>query len=67
MTDMSPEAISARLREVSRISDLRPERRLDGKIDMSPEGVASRLREASDLFALCLQLAELGSGASAKE
>lgn len=63
MTDTSPEAISRRLREVSRISDLRPDRRLDAKIDMSPEGVASRLREASDLYALCLELAEMGRSA----
>lgn len=61
MTDTSPEAISRRLREVSRLSDLRPERRLDSKIDLSPEGVASRLREASDLYTLSLQLAELGA------
>lgn len=63
MTDTSPEAISRRLREVSRLSDLRPERRLDSKIDMSPEGVTSRLREASDLFTLCVQLAEVGRAA----
>ena len=54
--DMSPEAISARIRRVSELSDLREDRRLDGKIDYSPEGISRRIREVSQLRALCLSL-----------
>lgn len=54
--DMSAAAVSARLRQVSEMSDLRPERRLDSKIDMSPQGVSRRLREASELLDLCQRL-----------
>ena len=54
--DMSPAAVSARLREVGRLSDLSPATRLDAKLDMSPRGVSSRLREVSELLALCARL-----------
>lgn len=55
--DMSSEAITARLRQVSALaSDLRPETRLDGKIDMSSSGITARLREVSDLLAFCERL-----------
>jgi hypothetical protein len=56
--DMSPEAILARIREVSRVSDLTAETRLDAKLDMSPEGILARLREVSELLDLCERLAE---------
>lgn len=56
--DMSAEAIVARLREVSALSDLAPERRLEGKIDMSGPAILARLREASDLLELCSALAK---------
>lgn len=55
--DMSPEAVSARLDQASRLSgDLSPDRRLDTKIDMSPAGISRRLREASDLLEVCRKL-----------
>jgi len=54
---MSPEAIAARLREASRLADLRPERRLYAKLDMSPEGIRRRLELASELSELCRTLA----------
>ena len=56
--DMSPAAILARLREVERLSDLRPERRLDTKIDMSPEAIDRRLAEVEQARLLCAALAE---------
>ncbi len=54
------EEVVARLREASRLSDLRVETRLHGKLDMSPAGIAARLREASDLLALCMRLQQRG-------
>lgn len=56
--DMSPQAIAARLREVSAMSDLAPERRLEGKIDLSPQGITARLRECAELLELCEKLAQ---------
>jgi len=60
MIDMSPEAITARIREVGRLSDFSPEERLSSKLDMSPHGVTSRLREAAQLLVLCERLGALG-------
>lgn len=57
MTDMSPEAISARLREVAAVADLRPERRLDAKIGYAPADISRRLREVAELNRLCESLA----------
>jgi hypothetical protein len=54
---MAPEAITARLRQVSELADLAPARRLDAKLDMSPGGITRRLREASELLDLCRALA----------
>ncbi len=42
--DMSGAAVLARLKEVSRLADLRPENRLAGKINMSDEAVTARIR-----------------------
>lgn len=56
--DMSPEAITARLRRASELADLRPEHRLDAKLDMSPAGITRRLRQASELRDACLKLAK---------
>jgi hypothetical protein len=56
--DMAPSAISARLRAVARLSDLRVERRLDTKIDMRPSSVSRRLRTVGALTSLCLRLGE---------
>jgi hypothetical protein len=53
---MAPAAVSARLREVARRSDLHRERRLETKVDMAPAAVSARLREASELRRLCLAL-----------
>lgn len=57
--DMSPEAVSARLREVGAISDLEASKRLEGKIDYSPEGISARLREVEQLRRLCEGLAQV--------
>lgn len=51
--------VERRLRNASRLSDLRATDRLSAKIDMSPEGVCRRLREASDLLDLCRELGRL--------
>lgn len=63
---MEPEAILARLELVSRLADLRPEHRLDGKLDMSPAGVTRRLQIASELSELCMALGEVGRRARAE-
>ena len=47
--DMSAEAVTARLRAMSRMSDLRPENRLAAKIDMSSAAVTRRLKLQSRL------------------
>jgi hypothetical protein len=57
--DMSPAAISARLRHAAELSDLRTEMRLAFKVDMSPAGISARLREVERLRRLCLELAKL--------
>ncbi len=59
--DYSAEAITARLREVSRLRAealARPSR-----VDYSPEAVTARLREVSRLRTFCLKLGELGRAA----
>ena len=53
---MSPSAISARIREVAALADLRPERRLDAKIGYSPADISRRLREVEQLRRLCASL-----------
>jgi len=53
----SPEEITRRLREASRLTRLDASTRLEGKIDMSPAAVTARLREVADLLALCDRLA----------
>lgn len=64
---LNPDAVHARLRQVSDLADLRPEHRLDAKLDMSPEGVLARLRMASELRDLCNALAKAGAEAVAEE
>lgn len=60
--DLSPEAISARLRQASELAgSLRPEHRLETKLDLTGAGVARRLKEASDLLDLCRALALAGN------
>jgi hypothetical protein len=53
----TPEEITRRLREASRLSSLDASSRLEGKIDMSPAAVTARLREVADLLSLCQRLA----------
>jgi hypothetical protein len=60
--DMSKAAITERLRRASAVSDLSPERRLEGKIDMSPKAITARLREAAALLDLCSALAKSHPG-----
>lgn len=54
VVDMSPEAITQRLREASLLSDLNPP--FPPQIDMSAQGVERRLREVAELFALARRL-----------
>jgi hypothetical protein len=54
--DRSAEAVTARLRQVAALADLRVERRLACKLDYSPEAVTRRLRQVSELRRLCLGL-----------
>ena len=54
---MRAAAITERLRRISAMSDLTPERRLEGKLDMSPAAVTARLKEAAALLELCRVLA----------
>jgi hypothetical protein len=59
MADMSPQAVEARLREVSRLAgSWRPEKRLETKIDMRGPAVAARLKQASDLLEVCRALSQ---------
>ena len=58
--DMSPEAVTGRLQEISRLSDLRTSQRLVTKVDMSPEAVTRRLRRQSELRRTCLIWMKLG-------
>lgn len=57
--DMSPSAITARLRQASDLTDLRTAARLHGKVDMSPAGITRRIREVERLRKLCAQLGRL--------
>ena len=63
--DMSPEAVSERLRTMSRLSDLRTTERLATKVDMSPKAVTRRLRRQSELRRACLLWMKLGLEGSA--
>lgn len=58
--DYSPEAVTERLREVDRLSDLRTENRLACKVDMSPAAVTRRLATVSMLRDACLELVRFG-------
>ena len=53
---MTARAITERLRAVSALSDLRPDRRLDAKLDMTREGITRRLREVAALLSLSNRL-----------
>lgn len=57
---MSPEAVTRRLQELSRLCDLHPDRRLATKVDMSPAAVSRRLRKLSEMRDFCRWLAMAG-------
>ena len=61
--DLSAEAVRARLRRMSELSDLTAERRLAAKVDMSWPAVERRLRVQSMLRDSCLRFARLAEGA----
>ncbi len=54
--DMSPDAITERLRSASALADLSPETRLEAKIDMGAQAITARLKEAAALLEVCLAL-----------
>jgi hypothetical protein len=62
---MSREAVTQRLREMSRRSDLSASRRLATKVDMSPPAVTRRLRVQAALRAACLTWGRRPSGSPA--
>ena len=53
MIDMSPEAVSARLRAACR-----PVPRTGTRVPMDPASVTARLKSVSELLALCLRLGQ---------
>lgn len=57
--DLSPAAITARLREVSDIRDERVRRSVEA-VDLSPAAITRRLRRVSSLRDACLALRMLG-------
>jgi hypothetical protein len=63
MSDMSPRAMTERLRRAAAASDLRTESRLRYKLDMSPSGIARRLQKVEALRRLCLELGRIGARA----
>jgi hypothetical protein len=54
--DLSARAISERLAQVSAMSDLATEKRLDAKLDLGAQGISARLAEVSKLRELCMCL-----------
>ena len=59
---VSPEQRTQWLRQMSRLSDLRPEKRLAAKVPMSSEAVTRRLRIQSRLRDACLRWQWIGAG-----
>ena len=55
MVKMTPEAVSARLRQMSELSATH-ESLMPRGVDMSPRAVAARLRELAELSELCWRL-----------
>ena len=55
--NMTGPDILARVRIASDLADLRPQRRLHGKLDMSGPAIARRIKAASEMLILCRQLA----------
>ncbi len=63
MSGKGAQAVTARLREMSRRSDLRTRQRLATKVDLSAAGVTRRLRRLSELRDCCLRLGRWGRAA----
>jgi hypothetical protein len=60
MIDMSPRAITARLREVASQTDLAGSDRHRYKLDMSRGGITRRLERVEALRRLCVELGRIG-------
>ena len=63
-----PEEVTARWKELARLSDLTAGRRLATKVPMSPHAVSRRLRQVEELRRVCLAFARRprdGAGAGA--
>ena len=56
---MTPSSITARLKKVAELTDLRSELRLDQKLDLSPPAITRRLRQVAALQLACARLARL--------
>ncbi len=63
--DMSPEAVSVRLRAAADLADLRADRRLFAKLDMRPSAISQRLRQVAQLRSLCLRLGRVSGSVDA--
>jgi hypothetical protein len=61
--DMSPAAVTARLRRASELSDLSISRAGEGKVSFEPAAVSARLRMVSQLRELGLRLRRAGAAA----
>jgi hypothetical protein len=61
--DMTPQAVSERLRRASALSDLSIARAGEGKVSMEPSAVSARLRTVSQLRTLGLRLRRAGAAA----
>lgn len=57
--DLSPRAVSERLRRASELSNLETSKRLETKIDLSPAAVSRRLEQVSKLRSFCLSLRQV--------
>ena len=61
--DMSPSAVTARLRRASELSDLSVARAGEGKVSFEPAAVSARLRMVSQMRELGLRLRRAGAAA----
>jgi hypothetical protein len=61
MIDLSPTAVTARLRRAADHSDLRSELRLLPKLDMTSSGITRRLESVESLRRFCLELVRIGA------
>ena len=61
--DMSPEAVTRRLRDAAALSDLSVTRAMEGKVSLAPAAVSARLRTVARLRSLGLRLQRAGAAA----